>query len=356
MSTNNNHKKIGLTFDLREDYLLKEGEPADKYAEFDAKETIDIIMKAIEANGHRVLPLGGVNNLLSLEKRPDVDIVFNLAEGLMGRNRESQVPILLELMQIPFVGGDALTLGLTLDKILTKKIFIAEKIPTPRFFQATNIADLKKINLKFPLIVKARFEGSSKSLTEDALVNDMKSLKRGVSWLIKTYQQPALIEEFIAGREFTVPIIGNNPPKAYYPVQIKIDGKLKLGDLFYTHARISSSDLEYIYPAKISKVLTERIRKLALRAYLALECRDFGRVDFRVNDKNAIFVLEVNPLPSLSVEDVFMKIAEYEGKKFSDVIGMILKAAFRRYNFNVGSNSRGQLISSSGGLHKFWSH
>lgn len=334
MKNNNHHKTIGLTFDLKEHYKLNEGDPADRYAEFDVRETIKTVREAIEENNYKVLSLGGINKLLNLRRKPCVDMVFNLAEGLDGRNRESQVPMLLELMQIPFVGGDALTLGLTLDKIFTKKIFIAENIPTPSFFEAKSVGDLKRPGLKFPLIVKPRFEGSSKGLAEDSLVYNFASFKKRVKWLIDTYKQPALIEEFISGSEFTVPIIGNDPPQVYYPVQIKIDGKLNLGDLFYTHERILSNNLEYIYPAQISKRLTERIRTLALAAYNGVECLDFGRVDFRVNEKNEIFVLEVNPLPSLSIDDVFMKVAEYEEKKFSDIIGLILKAAFKRHDLN----------------------
>ncbi|MBU2540363.1 MAG: ATP-grasp domain-containing protein [Candidatus Omnitrophica bacterium] len=334
MRNNNNHKTIGLTFDLKEDYRLKKGDPVDRYAEFDVKATIDIVKKAIEDNGHKVLPLGDIKSLLNLRGRPQVDIVFNLAEGELGRNRESQVPMFLEFLQLPFVGGDALTLGISLDKIMTKKIFIAEGIPTPAFFQANNASDLGTMKLKYPLIVKPRFEGSSKGVNQESLIYDFSNLKKRVKWLIETYQQSALIEEFIMGKEFTVPIIGNDKPTVYCPVQIKIDGKLKLGDLFYTFERITSDKLEYIYPAKINKALTERIRKLALAAYQAVECRDFGRVDFRVNEKNEIFVLEVNPLPSLSTDDVFMKIAEYDGLKFSDVIGEILRSAFKRYNWN----------------------
>ncbi|MEW6008638.1 MAG: hypothetical protein AB1629_03285 [Candidatus Omnitrophota bacterium] len=317
---------------MKEDYVLKPTDPHDRYAEFDSQKTVNEIIEAIEDNGHSVVPLGNARKLLEMAKRPEVDIVFNIAEGDAGRNRESQVPIILELLEIPYIGADALTLGLSLDKIFAKEIFIYHGIPTPKFFQAEKLEDLKKLKLKFPLIVKPRFEGSSKGLNEDALVYDSSALKKRVQWLLETYKQPALIEEFISGEEFTVAVIGNDPAKVYRPVQIAISGKLDLGDLFYTHENVTSTDLDYVYPAPISKELAARIQELSLTAYRAVECRDWGRVDIRTNKKGEVFILEINPLPSLCSDDVFPLIAKYEGMTFSSLVGSILNAGLKRYN------------------------
>ncbi len=325
-------KVVGFTYDLKSDYTPGPDDPPDKLAEFDAEETIDFVAKAIEDNGHKVLRIGNVFKLLSLGKRPEVDIVFNIAEGLSGRNRESQVPTILELMGIPFVGSDALSLGLTLDKALAKKIFIVDGILTPKFFTAENVSDLKGLKLKFPLFVKPQLEGSSKSLDKGSLVRSNEELKKRVELIIDTYKQPALIEEFISGKEFTVAVIGNNDAVAYDPVQIKIQGKLDLGDLFYTFSHLVSPELEYVAPAQISKKLSKEICNAALKAYKAVGCRDFGRVDFRVNDKDEIFVLEVNPLPSLCLDDIFMIVAQQRKVSFASIIGEILDAAFKRYN------------------------
>ena len=130
-------KTVGLTYDLKTDYQFKEGDPVDANAEFDHPSTIDVIAQAIEANGFKVERIGNAGNLLERMSSLKVDIVFNISEGLSGRNRESQVPILLEMAGIPFVGADALTLGLTLDNVMAKKIFIADKIPTPKFFEVS---------------------------------------------------------------------------------------------------------------------------------------------------------------------------------------------------------------------------
>ncbi len=328
-------KTIGLTYDLKTDYEFKDGDPPDANAEFDHPSTIDVIARAIESQGVKVKKIGNAANLLEKLDNLHVDIVFNISEGTSGRNRESQVPILLEMAGIPFVGADALTLGITLDKVMAKKIFIAEGIPTPRFFEvknsdAINISD----HLKFPLIVKPRFEGSSKGLSDNSRVENKEELRKQVEYITSAYKQPALIEEFVAGQEFTVGIVGNYPPEVLPVVQIKIDGRLQLNNKFYTFARITSDRLEYICPAHISQDLNKQLQGLALKTYNAVECRDFGRVDFRVDNLGKPYVLEINPLPSLSTEDVFMLLAKNIGITYEEMIGKILRSALKRYNLN----------------------
>jgi D-alanine-D-alanine ligase len=328
-------KIVGLTYDLKTDYEFKEGDPPDANAEFDAPSTIDVIAKAIESCGFKVKKIGNASSLLEKINHLGVDIVFNISEGIAGRNRESQVPILLEMADIPFVGADALTLGLTLDKIMAKKIFIAEGIPTPRFFEIRSPEELINADhCKFPLIVKPRFEGSSKGLSENSRVETKEELKKQVEYIINTYKQPALIEEFICGQEFTVAIVGNDEPEIMPVVQIKIDGRLNLNNKFYTFARISSDRLEYICPARISQSLKKKLTNLSLKTYRCVECRDFGRVDFRVDNTGAPYVLEINPLPSLSTEDVFMLVAKNLGISYEEIIAKILNSALKRYNLN----------------------
>jgi D-alanine-D-alanine ligase len=326
-------KIVGLTYDLKTDYQFKEGDPLDANAEFDHPSTIEVVSRAIESQGFKIKKIGNVLNVLENIGNLGVDIVFNISEGLMGRNRESQVPILLEMAGIPFVGSDALTLGLTLDKIMAKKIFISEGIPTPKFCELKNNNDLINLDhLNFPLIVKPRFEGSSKGLTDNSRVKDMEELKRQTGLIINTYKQPALIEEFISGTEFTVAIIGNESPEVLPIVQIKIDGEFQLNEKFYTFARISSDRLEYVCPAPIEPQLSKKISDYALRAYASVDCRDFGRVDFRVDKNGNPYVLEINPLPCLSTEDVFMTISKIKGISYEEMIGKILNFALKRYN------------------------
>jgi D-alanine-D-alanine ligase len=129
-------------------------------------------------------------------------------------------------------------------------------------------------------------------------------------------------------------VIGNDPPQPMPIVQIKIDGHLKLNNRFYTFARITSNRLEYICPARISQELGKRISDLAVRAYNAVECRDFGRVDFRVDNEGNPYVLEINPLPSLSTEDVFPVVGKQVGFSYEQIIGKILESAMKRYQLN----------------------
>jgi D-alanine-D-alanine ligase len=239
--------KVGFTYDLKEDHELKPGMPEDALAEFDKEEMIAEVCKAIESGGFEVVRIGHARRLLERLPHPGVDIVFNLCEGLNTRNRESEVPVILDLYGVPCVGSDGLTLGMTLDKAMAKKAFIADGVPTPRYFLADEKTDLSNHEaMKFPFIVKTRYEGSSKGISEESIVMDKKPLKVQVNRVSRSYRQPALVEEFVAGSEFTVLVIGNSRPQALAPVQIEILGKLDLGNLVYTSRRLSNTDIRYL--------------------------------------------------------------------------------------------------------------
>ena len=321
--------RVGLTYDLKTDLTPGPGDPPDLNAEFDHPQTVADLEQAIRDGGHDVVRIGNAEALLAkaLDLKRRVDIVFNIAEGYTGRNRESQVPILLEMLKIPCVGADGLTLAMTLDKILTKKILMAEGIPTPGFAEIDNPDKLWSVDLTYPLIVKLRHEGSSKGLTEESLVETPHQLRRQVNRLTETYQHPAMfVEEFIEGQECTVAIIGNDPPEVFPIVQITLDGQVDVGRKFYTFSRIHNG-ADYFCPAAIPEALAGEIKELALSAYRAVECQDFGRVDFRTDREGRPYVLEINPLPSLSSEDVFTYVARQRRWSYAQVINRILDAA-----------------------------
>lgn len=322
--------KIGMTYDLKTEYVFQPADPRDANAEFDHPDTIQVIREAIEAMGHSVTRIGSAQQMIPLLDRLDVDLVFNIAEGMSGRNREAQVPVLLEMRGIPFTGSDGLTQSLTLDKVMTKKVLIAEGIPTPRFFEIRQSGQDLPEDLVFPLIVKPRFEGSSKGLSEKSVVRSVRELEMQAAAVIETYHQPALVEEFIRGNEFTVAVIGNDPPEALPVVRIQIDGQDELGDLFYTFSRIASG-AKYVCPARIDLELERRLQDLALRTYRAVDCLDFGRVDIRVDGQGNPFVLEINPLPSLSTEDVFGILGQHLGISYAGMIVRIVETAIRRH-------------------------
>ena len=326
--------KIGVTYDLKTDWVKSPDEPEDIHAELDKPKTVDNLVKALESTGHKIIRIGNVYNLLKQLDNLNVDIVFNITEGRHGRNRESQVPNLLEMKGIPFVGSDALTMGITLDKVVAKQIFISEGIPTPKYFVARENDDLKKLNtIGFPLIVKTRHEGSSKGINEQSVVKDLSSLKDRVAFINKNYKQPALVEEFIAGMEFTVPVLGNGADTQAMPiVQTTIEGKQDLGNMIYTNRRIYDTSVQYLCPAAVDASLAKKIQELAVRAFKAVECRDLARIDFRVDKKGNPYILEINPLPSFDEEDTFHLFPKLFGSSFEDTIHLILNFALKRYN------------------------
>ena len=332
--------RVGLTYNVKSEVVLKPGDPPDLNAELDHEETVAHIEAACREAGHQIVRIGSARQLLERSGRLGVDIVFNIAEGYEGRNRESQVPILLEMMRIPFVGADGLTLGVTLDKVLTKKVLIAENIPTPRYVEVTDPSNIWQVDLSFPLIVKLRCEGSSKGLSPKSLVNTPEELHRQVKFLAETYPASSIfIEEFIEGKEFTVAVIGNDHPTAYPVVQIALDGKTDLGRNFFHFAYLRSG-ADYICPAPIPESLAKKMQELTRRTYQAVDCRDFGRVDFRVDWQGNPYVLEINPLPSLSVEDVFTFIAKTQGMTHHQMIAKILDTALMRYGLAPANTAR----------------
>jgi len=333
--------RIGLTFDIRSDYPRAAGDPADAAAEFDHPDTIRAIEQAIEAAGHTVVRIGNAEALLKVIDRLEVDGVFNIAEGLRGRNRESQVPVLLEMRGIPVVGADGLTQAVTLDKAIAKKLFLAEGIPTPCFFTMAAPTDPIPAGWTFPAIVKPRFEGSSKGLSESSRVLDEAALRAQAARVIRDYRQPVIVEQFIRGNEFTVAIIGNETPEIFLPVRVMIDGRAELGDLFYTFSRIASG-ADYACPAGISETLSLELQRLALAAYRAVDCVDFGRVDFRVDEQGRPFVLEINPLPSLSTLDVFGILAGHLEVPHAELIQRILQAGIRRWGLETARPAGGR--------------
>ncbi|MBF0570880.1 MAG: ATP-grasp domain-containing protein [Candidatus Omnitrophica bacterium] len=326
-------KIIGITYDLKSDWQNSQDDPVDAAAELDGHKTIEGLKTALESAGHKVVLIGGARQLINRMISGDfkADIVFNISEGFKGRNRESQVPAILDLYNIPFVGADALTLGVTLDKVVAKKCFIADGIPTARYFKATSTDNLIELNtIGFPLFVKTLHEGTSKGITQSSRVENFQQLKVQVDHICRHYKQPALVEEFIKGTEFTVAVIGNNPPEPMPVVQYAIAGKTALGNEFYSYRHVAQKLVEHICPAPIDEKLFFCLQEMAVRAYKAVDCRDFGRVDFRVDEAGKPYVLEINPLPNLSPDDVFVIFGKVKGMSYNQIINRIMDEALTR--------------------------
>ncbi len=274
----------------------------DAEAEYDSPATIAAITAALESLGHEVVQLEANGDLPTRLKEAQVDLVFNIAEGVSGRNREAQVPALCELCGIPYTGSDAATLSLALDKALTKRLLKQRNIMTPDFQVFQTGREKISPTLRFPLIVKPIAEGSSKGIAgKKSVVDDIPSLRKVVDELIKLYRQPALVEEYITGREFTVGLLGERRPRILPPMEIVFNDQNDRRPVYdYTYKQDWDSRVSYQCPAKLTPKELKAVEKAALETFLALDCRDVGRIDLRMDAHGNVYVLELNPLPGLT--------------------------------------------------------
>lgn len=325
--------KIGLTYDLRDEYVPLPDDPPDAANELDTEETIAALESAVRANGHETVRIGGARRLLRRagEDGLDVDLVFNIAEGVSGRGREAQVPAILELLEIPYTGSDALTMAMSLDKGMSKKVFRSERVPTPDWFVAPDLTEVDAWEVEFPLFVKPIHEGTAKGVTTQSLVSDMRSLRRQVSRVLRTYRQPALVEEFLPGREFTTGIIGNTPAGVLGTMEVIVADPGQ--ETIYTGTSKAEFEekMRYRPGSEIEPGLRRRVEAVALAAHAALECRDFSRVDIRCDAEGRPCCMEVNPLAGLNPRTSDLAfIARFEGLTYEELIGRILTEAIGR--------------------------
>jgi D-alanine-D-alanine ligase len=327
--------KVGITYNLKKDFSQRENQPIDLLEEFDSEETIDAIRQVLESEGHEVIKLGGDTGLIDRLRQASVDIVFNIAEGLQGRNREAHIPALLEFLTIPYTGSDPLTLSLTLDKAMAKRIVMCQNIPTPRFKKVERMEDLEGLDLRYPLFVKLCYEGSSKGVRLDSKVLDPQSLEEKTRGLLRTYDSPLLVEEFVRGPEFTVGILGNEDPSVLGVMQIEIKGKPPEESIYSLEIKREWEEkVRYHCPPLVEQDLLKRIEAVALRAYQALECRDVSRVDIRVGEDNTPYFLEINPLPGLSpVYGDLVIMARSMGWDYARLVKTIFHHALKRYGW-----------------------
>ncbi len=327
--------RIGLSYDLKEAVHLGQNHPEDALEEYDSSETVELIAKALEAEGHSVVRLGGGREFLNNILTENVDIVFNIAEGRGNyRSREAQVPSVLEMLDIPYSGSDPQCLAVCLDKPLTKEVVAAAGVSTPKWRVITNSRELGGISwdeFSFPAIIKPAHEGSSKGIRLTSLVHSAKQMHEVVSRLFECYQQPVMVEEFIAGDEVTVGIIGNLPPKVLGTMRVIPD---KRDDYFVYSLEVKrnwKTLVDYECPAQLEKNVLEKITESSLRAFQVLGCRDFARLDFRVNAEGIAYFLEINPLPGLGDYSDLVIIAIKTGWSYEALIAAILSAALERY-------------------------
>lgn len=325
--------KIGITYDLREDYL-NEGFSMEETAELDKESTIEGIEKAIQNAGHKTERIGNSKSLMkALLNGKKWDMVFNIAEGLFGAGRESLVPALLDSYRIPFVFSGPVTLGISLNKGFAKQIIKHNNLNTPDFNVVRKIEDVENINLDYPLFAKPISEGTGKGIDSNSKINSKSELYTVCLNLLQKFKQPVLIEEFLPGREFTVGVLGTGMD-AYVPGAMEIIFKNKSSNKIYTYEFKENYEdvVEYV---SVKDELFNQCEELALNAWRALNCYDGGRVDMRMDKHDKISFIEINPLAGLNpITSDLPILCKLNGVEYQEIIDKILESAIKR---NFGS-------------------
>lgn len=344
-------------------------EPLDRTAEFDSLQTVETLRQAIAVLGHEVILIEANEDAYQRLRTGGVALVFNIAEGIRGEDREAQIPAMLEMLGVPYTGSGPLSLALCLHKGKAKEILAWHGIPTPIFQVISHPQEPLAAALQFPLIVKLLHEGSSMGLSYASVVDTPQAMAERAAYLIRTYEQPVLVEQFIDGREFTVPVLGNAPPRALPVIEVLFKGPRQITlfqpddtvirmlarvrrqrlvtpvEFRFNHTQeqvllrtedgtelgIPVALTESVCPARIPDALAGALQDTALRAFRALECRDWCRVDMRVGVNSIPQVLELNPIAGLDPAYWFPRAAQAAGLDYPRLIQAILEAARQRY-------------------------
>ncbi len=327
--------KIGLAFDLKTSVAENAG-VEDALEEYDSPETVDILENTFISAGHQVVRLGGGEAFLDAVRREKVDLVFNICEGRGNfRSREAQVPAVLEMLGIPYSGSDPVTLGICLDKPLTKKLVAAEGIATPRWFVLENIDDVHKARwdrFPFPVILKPSSEGSSKGIRLTSLAHNVREAENEAVRILGDYRQPVMVEEYIEGEELTVGVVGNGSPEVTGMMRV-VPRKKDPHFIYSLEVKRDYLNLvDYESPVKLPEPVLEKLQKSSLAAFRTLGCRDVARVDFRVDRHGVPYFIEVNPLPGLGTYSDLIIMAGLLGRTHRSVILSVLDAAMKRYS------------------------
>lgn len=335
-------KKVGLVFNLVHPEMLHD-RPFDMTAELDSEETIQALDDALRAGGHQVVRIEADENIYNNLRASGVDIVFNIAEGIRGESRESHVPAMCEHLGIPYTGSDVLTTALCLDKGRTKEILSYHGLHTARFCVFNRVDEHPNHGLHFPLIVKLLHEGSSMGLSLESVVDDEAALRRRLKHVLETYREPAIVEEFIVGREFTVGVLGNKELITLPIVESVFENPRHI-TLFRPDTPIlematnalgakpvtNPTTNRTVCPAPVDEALAERIRDTARRAYRALGCRDWCRMEMRLGPDNHLYMLELNPIAGIDPSYWLPRAAYEAGYTYADLVNMILNFALER--------------------------
>jgi D-alanine-D-alanine ligase len=346
--------RVALLANLKKNAPKFEGMALDQWDDLDSESTVNALVDAIKAGGHECDFLEGDDSLFDTVRKYRPEICFNICEGHFGDSRESQVPAILEMLRIPYTGSKILTLALTLDKAMTKRVLTYHDLPTPPFQAFERDDELLNDDMTFPLFVKPSREGTGMGVTSKSIVNNQEELREQVRYVIERYQQTALVEKYIEGREVTVGLVGNlirpaarrmpedeDAPRIQAglhflpPMEVDLDPYLESDVVYSGRLKVELADkLNYLCPAPIPDDLVKDLNWYTAAVFRVTGALDVSRVDFRldIHDDLKPYILEINPLPGLSpgISDLVIEAAA-EGIEHTELVNMILDTALRRY-------------------------
>jgi D-alanine-D-alanine ligase len=328
----------------------------DEFAEWDSPTTIAAVDSALSALG-KVVRLEAKDDFPERLRQTKPDIVFNIAEGFRGVNREAHVPAICEFYGIPYTGSDPFTLSLCLDKARTKETLAFHGIPSPRFAVVRALGELapKTAGLRLPLFIKPLHEGSSKGITDANLCRDSRQLLAQTRFLLENYRQPVLVEEYLPGNEFTCAVLGNADEASVLPIvgmnfQTLPDGALPIYsfDAKFVWDRPENPLDIFECPARITRKLQASIERVTLDAFRVLGCRDWARIDVRLDAAGIPNIIEVNPLPGILPDPAdnscLPKAARAAGIGYEELIQSCLRYAASRQGVMVDSTATADTV------------
>lgn len=349
-----NKKRVAVLANLKKNAPILPGMPSDQWDDLDSEKTVQAIVDAIRVSGHECEFLEGDVTLIDTVRRYKPDICFNICEGHFGDGREAQVPAILEMLRIPYTGSKVLTMALTLDKPMTKRVLTYHDLPTPPFQVFEDPDEPMSPELQFPLFVKPSREGTGIGVSQKSIVYDPHELREQIRDILIKYQQPALVERYIEGREITVGVIGNlRPPAARRLPDDEDSPRIQAGLMFLPPLEVDLSPfrdsdvvysnrlkvdlaarLNYVCPAPLDEETIDGLNWYTAAVFRVTGALDVARVDFRLdqNDGWKPYILEINPLPGLSpgVSDLVIEAAAL-GISHTELVNLILNTAMKRY-------------------------
>lgn len=346
--------KVALLANLKSNAPHFEGMPADQWDDLDSEKTVQALVQAIRDGGHTCEFLEGDVTLYDTLRKFKPDICFNICEGHFGDAREAQVPAILEMLRIAYTGSKVLTLALSLDKPMTKRVLTYHDLPTPNFQTFERVDEALDPSMSYPLFVKPSSEGTGMGVSAQSIVRNENELRAQVGAILERYRQPALVEAYIEGREVTVGVVGNlRGPVARRvpanqaapriqgglrflpPMEVDLKPYLDTDVVYSNRLKVALADqLDYLCPAPLDEDMVDELNWLAAAVFRVIGALDVSRVDFRL-DANADwkpYILEINPLPGLSpgISDLVIE-AEADGIDHTELVNTILETALERY-------------------------